>query len=274
MTRKTMVGILVFALALAVGSSTSFGAKKKEYEGGAVSNGGSISGAVSYNGPPKDVTIELGAAKNPEFCVKHPLADKASQIRVLQKIIAKGGKLLNAVVFIETIDSGKEWKQVTTKFEFKDCDIFPKMAVIRKQTKTLKKAGFVNTVITNQDLDILHNPHGYSIVGASRKTLFNKPLPSQGDSTDVSKNFKRFKQKKDKHFFVQCDQHNFMEADGRIAWNPYFAITGEDGSFSLGDVPPGTYKVTAWHPYIGQVTQEITVSGGADAKADFELKKT
>ncbi|MFQ5715923.1 MAG: carboxypeptidase-like regulatory domain-containing protein, partial [Nitrospinales bacterium] len=85
--------------------------------------------------------------------------------------------------------------------------------------------------------------------------------------------FKRFKAKKDKHFFIQCDQHNFMEADGRIAWNPYYAITGEDGSFKLEDVPPGTYKVTAWHPYIGQVTQDVTVSGGGDAKADFELKK-
>ncbi|MEE9497891.1 MAG: carboxypeptidase-like regulatory domain-containing protein, partial [Nitrospinaceae bacterium] len=107
--------------------------------------------------------------------------------------------------------------------------------------------------------------------GASRKTLFNKPLPSQGDVADVSKNIARFKKKKDKHFFLQCDQHNFMEADGRIVWNPYFAVTGADGSFKITDIPAGKYKVTAWHPYVGEVTSEVTVGGGADAKQNFTL---
>ena len=63
------------------------------------------------------------------------------------------------------------------------------------------KKGLVT--ITNQDPEVLHNPHGYSVKGANRKTLFNKPLPSQGDVADVTKNMKRFKQKKDKHFFLQ-----------------------------------------------------------------------
>ncbi|NIQ02410.1 MAG: carboxypeptidase regulatory-like domain-containing protein, partial [Nitrospinaceae bacterium] len=37
-------------------------------------------------------------------------------------------------------------------------------------------------------------------------------------------------------------------------------------------IPPGKYKVTAWHPYAGEVTKEITVSGGGEAKAEFTLK--
>ena len=36
-------------------------------------------------------------------------------------------------------------------------------------------------------------------------------------------------------------------------------------------IPAGKYWVTAWHPYLGEVSQEVTVSGGADVKADFEL---
>ena len=64
--------------------------------------------------------------------------------------------------------------------------------------------------------------------------------------------------------------NNFMEADARIVWNPYYAITGADGSFKIDGIPAGKYKVTAWQPYVGEVSQEVTVGAGA-AKADFTL---
>ncbi len=62
-----------------------------------------------------------------------------------------------------------------------------------------------------------------------------------------------------------------MEADGRIVWNPYYSISGKDGSFKIDNIPAGKYKVTAWHPYVGEVTKEVTVAGGADTKQNYEL---
>lgn len=269
MVKKVFSGILVLGVALLFGSATSF-AKKAKYVGGAVSNGGSISGSVSFAGDvPPGKEINLMKEKNAEFCSKHPAAKDG--IRIDQKVLVKGGKLQNAVVFIEKIEKGKEWPMKKFNFDFKNCDIVQKMGIIRKTPKAEKKGEWLT--ITNRDTDILHNPHGYSVAGANRKTLFNKPLPSKGDVANVTKNVARFKPKKDKHFFLQCDQHNFMEADGRIVWNPYNAITGADGSFKLDQVPAGKYKVVAWHPYVGEVSKEITVSAGADAKADFVLKK-
>ena len=161
-------------------------------------------------------------------------------------------------------DKGLASKYKGQNFDFEKCDIFPKITVVRKTEKGMDK----NVSITNKDDNILHNPHGYAVKGANRKTLFNKPLPSKGDVAEVTKNLKRLK---DDHFFLQCDQHNFMEADARVVWNPYYAVTGADGSFKLTDIPAGKYKVTAWHPYVGEVTQEVTVSGGADAAQNFEL---
>jgi hypothetical protein len=212
---------------------------------------------------------DLNKGKNVEFCSTHPDTQKGG-IRPRTKVTAKGGKLSGAVVFIEDISKGKAWGWKNQNFDFKTCDIFPKITVIKKASKAEKKAGGVASV-TNQDPNVLHNPHGYSVVGANRKTLFNKPLPSKGDVAEVSKNLARFKPAKDNHFFLQCDQHNYMEADARIVWNPYFAVTGDDGSFKIGDIPAGKYKVTAWHPYVGEVTSEVTVGGGADAKSDFTL---
>ena len=266
--KKIVLSVMVVAFSLAL-VSTSF-AKKKGYAEGSAGPG-SITGTVTLKGAAMAPIMEdLSKGKNVEFCSSHP--DAKDGIRPRVKVAAAGGKLKDAVVFIEKIDGGKPWGDAgKAAYDFTKCDIVQKMLVIRKPTKAEKKSGGILTV-KNNDADILHNPHGYSVVGASRKTLFNKPLPNVGDVAEVTKNIGRLKPKKDKHFFLQCDQHNFMEADGRIVWNPYFQVTGADGAFSLKDVPPGKYSVVAWHPYAGEVTQEVTVAGGADAKADFSIK--
>jgi len=260
-TLTTAIGISILTFGMA---SAGFA---KGYEGGAPGKG-SISGTVTLKGDaPAPIMEDLSKGKNKEFCSTHP--DAKDGIRPRHKVVASGGKLKDAVVFIENIDKGKDWPaNPIAAFDFKQCDIFPKMGVIRKTAKG-EKDGLAK--VTNQDKDILHNPHGYSVAGANRKTLFNKPLPSQGDVADVTKSFKRFKEKKDDHFFLQCDQHNYMEADARIVWNPYYAISGDDGSFKIDGIPAGKYKVTAWQPYVGSSTQEITVGDG-DAAANFELK--
>ncbi len=245
-------------------------AKKSNYKVIKVENGGTLTGVVNFKGEvPPPLLEDLKKGKNSEFCSTHPDAGKDG-IRPRTKVSVADGNLEGAVVLIEAINKGKDWSNEPIKFDFKNCDIFPKVTVIRKTPKGMKE-GLV--LIENHDPDILHNPHGYSKVGANAKTLFNKPLPSKGDVADVTKSLKRFKAKKDKHFFLQCDQHNFMEADARIVYNPYFSVTGKDGAFNLDQIPAGTYKVTAWHPYLGQVTQEVNVPAGGNSKVTFEFSK-
>jgi mono/diheme cytochrome c family protein len=240
-----------------------------KYKEETVSNGGSISGVVKFSGKvPAPIMEDLSKGKNVEFCSTHP--DAKGNIRARIKVATANGKLQDAVVFIQNIATGKAWTTEVNNFDFKSCDIFPKVSVIRKTPRGMKK-GLLT--ITNLDLDILHNPHGYSVAGASRKTLFNKPLPSKGDVADVTRKFKQFKPSKDKHFFLQCDQHNYMEADARVVWNPYYSVSGGDGAFKIDHIPAGKYWVTAWHPYIGEVSQEVTVTAGIDATTDFELVK-
>jgi hypothetical protein len=265
---KTTIAVAVaLTVAMTWGMNPAL-AKKAVYEEGPVDNGGSISGVINFKGDvPAALMEDLNKGKNAEFCTTHP-DTKEGGIRPRVKVAVQDGQLQDTVIFIENISKGKAWKKETINFDFRNCDIFPKVSIVRKTPKGVKE-GIVT--VTNHDPDVLHNPHGYSVAGASRKTLFNKPLPSNGDVADVTKTLKRFKQKKDKHFFLQCDQHNFMEADARVIWNPYYAISGANGAFKIDQIPAGKYKVTAWHPYLGEVTQEVTVAGGADAKTDFEL---
>ncbi|PIQ97697.1 MAG: hypothetical protein COV67_02825 [Nitrospinae bacterium CG11_big_fil_rev_8_21_14_0_20_56_8] len=262
----------IFTLMITVGLAALLmsppASAKSNYEETTVADGGALAGVVSFKGKvPQPIMEDLNKGKNSEFCITHP-DTVDGHIRPRIKMHAKDGKLQDAVVFIENIEQGKSWGDQSTQFDFKTCDIFPKITVVRTPEKG-EKDGVVQ--IINRDPDILHNPHGYSVSGANRKTLFNKPLPSQGDVADVTKNLKRLKPGKDDHFFLQCDQHNFMEADARVVWNPYYALTGPDGAFKITDIPPGKYKVTAWHPYGGETTKEVTITARGEAKQDFEI---
>ncbi|MGH7447488.1 MAG: carboxypeptidase regulatory-like domain-containing protein, partial [Longimicrobiales bacterium] len=46
---------------------------------------------------------------------------------------------------------------------------------------------------------------------------------------------------------IECNVHGWMRAYVGVLDHPYFAVSGEDGAFSIGNLPPGTYTVEAWH---------------------------
>jgi protocatechuate 3,4-dioxygenase beta subunit len=51
-----------------------------------------------------------------------------------------------------------------------------------------------------------------------------------------------------------------MESWALVADHPYYAITDEKGQFTLTDIPPGTYRVAVWHPYLREPsTHEVTI---------------
>jgi plastocyanin len=70
-----------------------------------------------------------------------------------------------------------------------------------------------------------------------------------------------------------CNVHAEMSAYVLVLENPYFSVTGKDGVFKIENVPPGTYKVSAWHEKLRTVTQDVTVEAGKTANADYNLKK-
>lgn len=61
---------------------------------------------------------------------------------------------------------------------------------------------------------------------------------------------------------VKCNVHKWMRAWIGVLDHPYFAVTGPDGSFSIRNVPPGSYTVAVWQETLG--TQEQTATLGSE----------
>lgn len=74
--------------------------------------------------------------------------------------------------------------------------------------------------------------------------------------------------------FVKCDIHPWMSAFVHVLDNPFFAVTGPDGSFNLPDLPPGKYTLSAWHEVYGEQAQAVTVETGKPLKVEFTFKAT
>jgi hypothetical protein len=59
---------------------------------------------------------------------------------------------------------------------------------------------------------------------------------------------------------ARCDVHPWMGAFIHVFGHPYYAVTGDDGSFSIPRLPPGDYVIEVWHETLGRQTQSVTVA--------------
>ena len=68
-----------------------------------------------------------------------------------------------------------------------------------------------------------------------------------------------------------CNIHPEMLGYVLVIPSTYFGKLGADGKYAIADVPPGTYRVTAWAPRLPTATQSVTVPATGVATANFEL---
>jgi hypothetical protein len=69
---------------------------------------------------------------------------------------------------------------------------------------------------------------------------------------------------------IRSTTHPWMEAWVAVLDHPYFATTDKDGSFTIEEIPPGSYRVKAWHPRFGLTTGTAVVQ--ADGAVTIELE--
>ena len=70
---------------------------------------------------------------------------------------------------------------------------------------------------------------------------------------------------------VRCNLHPWMQGYLVVLRTSHFAVTGDDGEFTLPNLPPGHYTITAWQETYGTQSKEITVTGGQVQSLDFSF---
>jgi uncharacterized protein (DUF2141 family) len=71
---------------------------------------------------------------------------------------------------------------------------------------------------------------------------------------------------------VKCNVHPWMRGYFAVLKTNHYAISRDDGSFTLPDLPAGKYTITAWHKDYGTQTADVTIPGIDSKKVDFAFK--
>jgi plastocyanin len=212
------------------------------YEGGAVANGGSISGVVKFKGtPPARAPLEVN--KDKEVCAVTPKLSR-------DLIVAADGGIQYAVVSITNIQKGKAQPQDKVVLDQKGCEYLPHVVQV-------PAGGSVE--ILNSD-GILHNIHTYS----KDNPPLNRAQPKFKKT--LNETFAKPEMVK-----LTCDVHGWMSGWLVVQDHPYYVVTDEKGAFKLTDVPAGDYELKVWQEKLGETTQKVTVQPGADTTVTFEL---
>jgi plastocyanin len=211
-------------------------------------NAGGVKGVVNYSGPDADTPIAMNA--DPTCASLHTTPVDTG------KYLVKDGKLGNVFVYVKTGLEGKSFPTPTEKkvLDQQGCQYHPHVMGIQVgQALSIK----------NSDAT-LHNIHGMPKANAE----FNQGQPIQNmefdhtfDKAEVMVPFK-------------CDVHPWMNAYLGVLTHPYYAVSGEDGTFSIDKLPPGTYTLEAWHEELGTATKDVTVAANqtVDVTFDFQPK--
>lgn len=223
----------------------SDGAAKPKYA--SKGDEGTITGKVSFEGvAPAAKKIDMSQDAN---CAGSP-GDKSAD-----DLLVADGKLANVFVYVKGGPADRNSFDIPSEPVVLDqigCRYHPRVLGIQTN-QTFR--------VTNSD-NTTHNVH------PSPKTNQEwNNMQAQG-APPIEKKFSRA----ETLIPVKCNQHPWMKANVGVLSHPYFAVSAKDGSYTIKNVPPGTYTLVFWHETRGEQTQQVTVAAKESKTQDITYK--
>ncbi len=206
-----------------------------------------VTGKVLFEGQPP-APEQIKADADPHCKMMHPQGLTNDAV-----VVNANGTLKNVFVYVKDGLAGKTFEapKEPVVFDQKGCQYSPKVFGIQVNQPL---------EIHNSD-DTLHNVHAL----AKNSKEFNLGMPIKG--MKLKKTFA----KPEVMVKIKCEVHPWMGAYAGVVDNPYYGVTGDDGSFTLKDLPAGEYTLEAWHEKYGPMTQKVTVAD-QDQDVSFQFK--
>jgi hypothetical protein len=215
------------------------------YRAVAVSGGVKLTGTIDFDGVlPADTVIQLPAD-----------AAGCGQRITNHRVQRTGTRIGGAIVWLSDIRTGKPLP-MARRFQLanEDCMLTPQVqAVVAPATLN----------IVSDDVAL----HRDRIVNVGTGDLEGiAPFNDNGEVVPFDRVLDTTKQLE-----ITCDLHPWAKAWILVLDHPYFATSERAGTFSIEDVPPGTYRVKAWHPLLGTAEQSVTIAAGSPVSVALRI---
>lgn len=221
----------------------SAGPAKKEYT--SKGDEGTITGKVMFEGTPP--SVEPIDMSQDSVCA-------GSDDKTPDNVKVKDGKIKYVFVYVKgpNVDGFKFPIGDSVVLDQKGCKYDPH--VLGLQTGQMLR-------VLNSD-NTTHNVHP----SPQKNTDFNKSQPPNAAAIEHHFNFSEVV------IPVKCNQHPWMKANIGVLDHPFFAVTGDDGSYSIKNVPPGDYTLVFWHETFKEQSVNIKVAANGTVTQDATYK--
>jgi hypothetical protein len=230
---------------------------------------GLVKGFVKFDGAPPiakdDVEMkkhkegplcEAGAAKDPRFVMEQ------------MWFVDKNGGVANVVVSLEPPTGKKYAIEDKVRDSFKDKKVFIDQPYCAYTPHVIALYAPVQPLVVKNSGKMTHNT---MIIPPGKKLNETINLPIGPGSDWEPKTFKY----ESGVFDIGCSAHGFMKAKMLTFNHPYFAVTKDDGSFEIANVPTGEELVLYfWHESMDKKkdAKKLTFKAGENTVEEIKIK--
>jgi hypothetical protein len=209
---------------------------------------GSITGTIHVTG--KRPTPKLIDMSSDPACVEAHKGKAYDE----SLVVGPKGTLGNAFIYIKSGLEGKNFEVPATPIVIDQAGCWFRPRVLGIQVNQVLQ-------VINSD-PVTHNIHPMAVVNRE----WNHSM-GPGDAP-IDRKFL----KPEVMVPVKCNIHSWMHAFIGVVDNPYFAVSKDDGSFEIKNLPPGDYTLAVWQEKLGTQEQHVTVTPNQSSTVSITFK--